>query len=281
MAARPRERYDVRGRTVLVTGAAGGLGRLFATRAASDGAGRVVLWDRDLAGLARVAAELGSAGVDVRTTEVDLAEQQAIEHAAGRVLAEGGVDVLVNNAGVVRGRLFWEHDNSRDTRLIMAVNALAPMYLTRVLLDDMLADPGRPRRILTVASAAALVANPRMSVYAASKWAALGWSDSLRLELEQAGLRHVRVTTYCPTYIGTGMFAGAGGMLMTRTLPPARAAARAWEAMLAGRPLRLDPWTARFALLLRGVLPRRAWDAAAGGPLGIYHSMDEFVGRPE
>ena len=54
-----------------------------------------------------------------------------------------------------------------------------------------------------------------MSVYAASKWAVVGWSDSLRIELEQEGYRHLRVTTFCPSYISTGMFAGARGPLLT------------------------------------------------------------------
>jgi all-trans-retinol dehydrogenase (NAD+) len=192
----------------------------------------------------------------------------------------GPLDVLINNAGVVRGKVFWEHDNARDTKLIMEVNALAPMYVTRAFLDEMITNTDRPRRILTVSSAAALVSNPRMSVYAASKWATMAWSDSLRLELAQAGHHHVAVTTFCPTYIATGMFAGAGGMLLTNTLRPEDAVDHAWKAMRAGQPVLIKPWTAHLGKILRGVLPVRVWDAAAGGVLGIYHSMDRFTGRP-
>ena len=51
--------------------------------------------------------------------------------------------------------------------------------------------------------------------------------------------------------------------------------------MLTGQPLLLKPWTVHLGKVLRGVLPTRAWDAAAGSLFGIYHSMDRFTGRPE
>src|SRR5262249_52819423 len=145
-------------------------------------------------------------------------------------------------------------------------------------LPGMLASP-RAARIVNIASAAGTIANPRMSVYAASKWAVIGWSDSLRLELEQEGHRNVRVTTVAPSYVDTGMFAGARGPVLPPVLPPEYVVERVWRAMLAGRPLLLLPWSVGLARTLRGVLPTRAWDALAGRVLGVYRSMDEFVGR--
>ena len=124
--------------------------------------------------------------------------------------------------------------------MTLRVNTLAPMWLTRALLPGMIADRSRPKRILNVASAAGTLANPNMSVYAASKWALVGWSDSVRLELERAGHRHVKVTTFCPSYVSTGMFAGARGPLLTPIMTPERAGAAAWHGMLAGKPLLLD-----------------------------------------
>jgi len=189
------------------------------------------------------------------------------------------VDVLINNAGVVRGAPFWEHDPQRDIEATMRVNALAPMWLTRELLPAMIADSSRPKRILNIASAAATLANPNMSVYAASKWALLGWSESVRLELQRSGHRHVRVTTFCPSYVSTGMFAGARGPLLTPIMTPDRAAAAAWHGMLAGKPLVLRPWTVKLSMALRGVLPVRWWDAVAGRVFRVYSSMDQFTGR--
>ncbi len=268
------------GLRVLVTGAAMGMGRLFAERAVAEGAAAVILWDVDARALEETAVALRRrGGVPVHSFVVDLARTDDVIALAARVRREiGDVDVLVNNAGIVRGKPFAEHTHA-DIDRTMAVNATAAMHLTREFLPAMVAG-GRESRVLTIASAAAYVANPRMSVYAASKWAVTGWSDSVRLELEIAGHRHVRVTTVNPTYVGTGMFAGARPMPMTPLLSPEVVTARAWRAMLDGRPRLLLPWTVHLSNALRALLPVRAFDWLALHVLRIYKSMDHFTGRP-
>ncbi|WP_193057624.1 SDR family NAD(P)-dependent oxidoreductase [Glutamicibacter arilaitensis] len=265
---------SVAGLHVLITGAAQGRGLLFAKQACREGAARVVIWDIDEAKLAAAAEELRQLGGNVQAHRVDLAQQQQIEEQAAQVIESGGVDVLVNNAGVVTGSSFAEHRSAQITAT-MAVNALAPMYLTHALLPQ-LGRSGRGR-VLTMASAAALVSNPNMSVYAASKAAAMSWSDSLRLELEANP--NIGISTICPTYINTGMFAGAKSMLLTPMMQPEVVVDRAWRAMLAGTPLVLMPWTSKLGQFLRGALPRPAWDFVADKVIGVYHSMDEFTGR--
>ena len=76
------------------------------------------------------------------------------------------------------------------------------------------------RLIVNMASAAGLLSNPKMSVYCASKWAVNGWSDSLRLELEEKGYDNICVTTVTPGYVNTGMFEGVKAPLMTPILEP-------------------------------------------------------------
>ncbi|MFJ5105506.1 MULTISPECIES: SDR family NAD(P)-dependent oxidoreductase [unclassified Glutamicibacter] len=263
---------SVAGLHVLVTGAAQGMGLLFARQACLEGAARVVIWDIDAAKLDAAAEELRQLGGTVETHVVDLADQSQIQRYAATAVEGGGIDVLVNNAGVVTGTSFAKHSTAQITAA-MHVNALAPMYLTHALLPQL----GRrgKGRVLTIASAAALVSNPNMSVYAASKAAALSFSDSLRLE----GNDQIAVSTICPTYISTGMFAGAKPLLLTPILEPEVVVDRAWRAMLAGTPLVLMPWTSKLGQLLRGVLPRPAWDFVAGKVIGVYRSMDEFTGR--
>lgn len=258
-----------------------GMGRLYALRAAREGAATVILWDVDQDGLESVAAEVSAFGARAVVRQVNLADRAAIASAAEDCRAEGPLTLLINNAGIVRGAFFWDHDPQQDIALTMDVNALAPMYVSLAFLPGMMADAGRPRRILNVASAAGTVANPRMSVYAASKWAVIGWSDSLRLELEQQGHTHLRVTTFCPGYISTGMFAGARGPLMTPLMTPDDAVGRAWRATVAGDPLLIAPWTANLGKSLRGILPVRAWDVVGGRIFRIYSSMDKFTGRTE
>lgn len=287
---------------MLITGAASGMGRLYAERAVREGARAVVLWDRDadalteltdalraeiLAGRTAAAwdapprspsSSAGSPVTSVHPYVLDLGELGAIAQSAQAVRRElGGIDILINNAGIVRGKFFWEHDNGDDTRPTMQVNALAPMYVTREFLIGMIESP-REARIVNIASAAGTLSNPRMSVYAASKWAVIGWSDSMRLELEQQGFGHVKVTTVAPSYIDTGMFEGARGPLLTPVLTPEYVVDKVWKTMLAGRPLLMLPWSVGLARLLKGVLPTRAWDAVAER-LGVYHSMDLFTGR--
>lgn len=268
---------DVAGMKVLVTGAAMGLGKLFAAKALAEQA-RVVLWDVNEAALADTAAELTAAGGNVQHYVVDVSSAEAITAAAALVRRDvGDVDIVFNNAGIVRGNAYFWEVRTADITATMLVNSLAPMYITREFLPAMIASGG-PARIVTIASSAGLVANPRMAVYAGSKWAAVGWSDSVRLELEQAGHQHVKVTTVCPTYIDTGMFAGAKGIFLTPILQPDRVVDTVWRAMKKGRPLVIMPWTSRFNQAISGVLPVRLRDAFQR-QVGIHSSMAEFTGR--
>lgn len=273
----------VSGARVLITGAAMGMGRLYAERAVAEGAKAVILWDRDPAALAITTATLNERAdgrTQVAPYVVDIADLGAIAQAAQRVRMEvGHPDIVINNAGIVRGSYFWEHDNGDDTRPTMQINALAPMYITREFLPAMIEGTGRESRIVNIASAAGMLSNPRISVYAASKAALIGWSDSLRLELTQQGHGQVKVTTVCPSYITTGMFEGARGPLLTPRMTPEHVVDRVWRAMLAGRPMLLMPWTVGLSSALRGVLPLPVWDLVAGRVFGVYRSMDSFVGR--
>lgn len=270
----------IRGAHVLITGAARGMGEIYARAAVAQGARAVALWDVDEASATALAASLTKTHCDVRAFIVDISDLHEVRRGVTETLEQlGEVDVLINNAGVVTGAPFWEHDAERDIERTMRVNSLAPMWLTRELLPAMMADRSRPKRILNIASAAGTIANPNMSVYAASKWALIGWGESLRLELQRQDVTHMAVTTFCPSFVSTGMFAGARGPLLTPIMTPNQAARAAWNGMLAGRPMVTKPWTVKLAMALRGLLPTRVWDAVAGSVFQVYSSMDKFTGR--
>jgi short-subunit dehydrogenase len=266
----------------VITGAASGMGLLYARRAVAEGASVVVLWDVDKAALKRVRAELEKTAwptTQVVPEVVDLSSRAAIEKAAAKVIKKfGGTDVLINNAGVVRGAFFWDHDNAKHTELTMQVNALAPMFATHEFLPGMMSS-ARPSRIVNIASAAGMLSNPKMSVYASSKWALIGWSDSVRLELKREGFTNVAVTTVAPSYISTGMFEGVKGPLMTPIMKPEYVVDRVWSAMISGKSLLMLPWSVHLSKLLKGILPQRAFDWIASNIFHVYNSMDEFVGR--
>lgn len=270
---------SVANQIVVITGGAMGMGKIYAEKAIAEGASHVVLLDVNADALAATEKEITAAGGTVASYVVDLSSQKAIAKVATAIRKEvGDPDVLINNAGIIRSSFFWEHDPVRDTELTMQVNTLAAMHLSREFLPGMISK-GSESRILNIASAAGTLSNPLMSVYAASKWAMIGWSDSVRLELVKAGHGHVKVTTFAPSYISTGMFEGVRGPLLTPIMTPAIATNAAWKAMLKGRPLLMKPWTVGLGRALKGLMPTRAWDVVAGKVFKVYSSMDKFTGR--
>jgi short-subunit dehydrogenase len=273
---------SVKDKRVLVTGAAMGMGRLFAERAIAEQAAAVVLWDVNELSLKETGAELAGGTTEVSTYAVDVADATAVAAAAAAVLDDlERIDVVVNNAGIVRGnKYFWETDLQRDAKLTIDVNTLGPMYVAHAFLPAMINAPGECH-LLNLASAAGFTPNPRMAAYAASKWAVIGWSDSVRLELKQAGADHVKVTTVCPYYVRTGMFEGARSAPLLPLLDPVDVVKESWTAMLAGRSFLVLPKTVMLSEMLKGVLPTDVRDFIADRIFGVYHTMDDFSGRTE
>jgi all-trans-retinol dehydrogenase (NAD+) len=269
---------SVKGKNVLITGGAMGLGKLFAERAVAEGAASVVLWDVNEQALKSTADQLEAAGGKVRYESVDVTSHEAVAAAAARALADTGtVHVLFNNAGIVRGNCYFWESEPKDFLATMNVNSVAPMVVAREFLPSMIKS-GTDCRLVNIASSAGLNAIPRMAAYVGSKWAAVGFSDSVRLELEQAGYDRVKVTTVCPTYINTGMFDGAKGILFTPMLEAKDVVEQSWAAMLTGEPFVIMPWTSKLTKLMGGVLPVKLRDIYMRRA-GVYNSMDEFSGH--
>lgn len=276
---------NVAGKRVLVTGGAMGMGKIYGRIAVEEGAEAVVLWDLNEGALKETAEELraqaGSATA-IHEQVVDVSDKQTVADAARQVLDEVGVPhVVINNAGIVRGNdYFWETpEDLADVELTLKINSLAPMYVARAFLPAMIAQ-SEQARLVNIASAAGLTSNPRMSAYAASKWAAVGWSDSVRLELEQAGHDHVRITTVCPYYIKTGMFEGASSAPLLPLLEPEEVCAKVWKAMRKGRPILVMPKSVLLGEAMKGVVPTTVRDVVAGRIIGVHNTMEKFTGRP-
>lgn len=265
----------IKGSCVLVTGGASGIGRIMGRMALERGASRLVIWDIDERSMASAAAELGRLG-EVAAYRVDVSDSAAVEEAYARVRSEcGDVDILVNCAGIVTGNRTFDGQSVREIERTMAVNATAPMVLTLQVLPGMIArDRGH---VCNIASAAGMISNPRMSVYVASKWAMIGWSDSLRIELKQAR-SHVRVTTVAPYYINTGMFEGVRSRLFP-ILDPEATARKILRAVERNRDFRGIPWGFHFIRFWQGVLPTSWFDTVFGRWVGIFSAMDGFTGR--
>lgn len=259
----------------LITGGASGLGYLLAQRFVAAGARHVTLWDIDAAGLAQAVEQLQAQGGRVTGFVVDITDTAAMDEALAAMDAGGiRVDLLVNNAGIIVGKRFIEQSDATITREL-AINTIAPMQLALRVLPRMVAeDRGH---LVTIASAAGLVSNPRMSVYCASKWAAVGWSDSVRLELAQQQSA-VRVTTVTPYYTSTGMFAGVRSPIIP-ILPPERVVDAVVRGIERDAIWVRTPGIVHLLPLVRGLLPTRWFDVVVGRWLGVYTTMASFTGR--
>lgn len=265
------------GKTVLVTGAARGLGRLMALEAAQRGA-TLALWDVDRPLLDVVAKEVVAAGGRAVAHTCDVGDRDAVHEAAGLLRRDvGPVDVLVNNAGVVSGRPLLDL-TAEDVERTFRVNALSHFWTTQEFLPSMVEhDSGH---IVSISSAAGLTGTARLSDYAASKHAVVGFTESLRCELATTA-PGVRTTLVCPSYVDTGMFEGAE-VRSRRLLPMLRqedVAAAVIRAVEQDRERLFLPSAVYLLPPLLG-LPPRLSDAVLKA-LGVTESMDRFVGREE
>ena len=190
---------------VLITGGASGIGKIMGRMALEKGAKSLIIWDINQEALDITAAEFAPRG-RVYTYKVDITNSNLVAQTYEQVKQDCSiVDILINCAGIVRGNKTFDEQTEQDIRLTFEVNTIAPMIITRLILPDML----RRNRghICNITSAGGMLSNPKMSVYAASKWATTGWSDSVRIELQERK-SNVHVTTVTPYFINTGMFNG-------------------------------------------------------------------------
>ena len=264
---------------VLITGGASGIGRIMGAMSLEKGAAALIIWDINQANIDSTVAELTTKG-RVFGYRVDVSDDKMVKQAYEKVKAEvGQVDILINCAGIVMSNKTFDCCTTEEIHRTMNINAIAPMVVALQVLPDMIVN--NSGHICNIASAGGMIANPRMSIYAASKWAAIGWSDSVRIELKE---RHskVRITTIAPYYITTGMFDGVQSRVLPLLKPhyAAKQIIRAIEKNNNFKVLmRWIPFPEHFIRLMQGILPSSWFDWIFGQVFGIYHTMDNFTGR--
>ena len=267
---------DVQGRVAVVTGGAAGIGRLLSLELARRGAVPVV-WDIDRERVeATVDALRPLAGGRVRGYVCDVRDDAAVTATADRVRKEvGDPDVVVNNAGVVSGKPLLDLDEA-TIRRTFEVNTLALYWVTKAFLPAMVA--ANCGHVVTIASAAGLLGVARQTDYSASKHAAVGFDESLRVELHRTAPGIV-TTVVCPYYIDTGMFAGVRTRIpaLLPILQPDDVARRVADAIAQDRRMLVLPPLVRLLPVLR-VLPPLVFDRVMDF-FGVNSSMDEFVGH--
>ncbi len=188
--------FELAGRRALITGASGGIGGAIAAALHAQGA-EVALSGTRIDALERVAAELGERA---HCTPGDLSEASAAKALVERAeAAMGGLDVLVNNAGITRDALSLRMSDD-DCQSVIDVNLTAAFRLSRAVLRGMLKQ--RWGRIVNVTSVVALTGNPGQANYAASKAGMIGMTKSLAHEV---AVRGITVNCVAPGFIESPM----------------------------------------------------------------------------
>lgn len=270
-----RGSYELTGRTVLITGGSRGLGLVLARRAVAEGA-RVAICARDEQELARARQDLltyGGSENTVLTFARDLTDANEVRSLVAEVEKRlGGVEVLVNNAGIIIGGPL-ENMDGRDFAEAMDTHFWAPFHAMQAVL------PGMRRRgegrIINISSLGGKVAIPHLTAYSASKFALVGLSEGFRAELSQFG---VYVTTVCPGLLRTGSAQNAdvkgnhekeyawfsiADALPGFTMSAEDAARRIWNAARRGDGELILSFPAKLLAAFHGLLPGTTTDVLA------------------
>ena len=206
----------IRQKHALITGAGSGIGRAIALRLAAEGA-HLYLIDVNEFGLSQTVSAARSMDVNVIGRYCDVSEHHQITRSVADAVARcGKVDVLVNNAGIT----YYgdtEQMSAAHAQRLLRINLQAPIQFTTELLPTLLAQP--EAHVLNVASFFGLIGTRRLSLYTASKFGLVGFSESLRAEYGRRGLG---VTALCPGFVDTRLFETAplGRDRQQHKLPP-------------------------------------------------------------
>eukprot|EP01064_Diplonema_japonicum_P003735 TRINITY_DN1242_c0_g1_i1.p1 TRINITY_DN1242_c0_g1~~TRINITY_DN1242_c0_g1_i1.p1 ORF type:complete len:314 (+),score=79.14 TRINITY_DN1242_c0_g1_i1:48-989(+) len=258
---------SLKGKRVLITGGGSGLGRKMALMASKKGA-EVILWDVNEAGLTKVKGEITT---KCSTHLVDVTDRERVYEVAKLV---GDIDVLVNNAGIVTGKPFGMAEDRLMEKTVQ-VNTIAHFWTCRAFLPSMIEK--KSGHIVSIASQAGCCGVTGLADYCASKFGAVGFAESLRMEMVNKGTG-VDVLTINPFYINTGMFEGCKSKtVLLPMLEEDHVAARTISAIESREQVVNLPATC-------GILPvARLFPVSTFNSLfkilGISSSMDEFRGR--
>ncbi len=265
---------NLNNKNVIITGGAAGIGRKMAEHLARHRA-NLVLIDIDKTRLAETEHELRPLGTRIKIYPCDVARKTEIEKISHQIKADFAfIDILINNAGVVTGKSFLDtHDAVLDRNL--AVNLMAVIWMTKQFLPAMAAK--NSGHIVNIASATGLIGVSGLVDYCAAKFALVGFSDALRLEMKKYGYNGVKVACICPSFIRTGMFAGAKPPLFSPWLDPDTVAKKIVRAIQKERPYLITPFIVKLLPFFKG-LPAPLFDKLVR-MTGLDRTMEMFTGR--
>ena len=186
---------------------------------------------------------------------VNLVSREAVYSLAEQVKREHGfVWGIINNAGILIGKPLMETPDNK-IELTMGVNVMAHFWTVKAFLQPML--DRNEGHIVAVSSAAGFFPSARMTEYCTSKYAARGFMESLRIELNAIGKGGVKTTLVAPAHINTELFQGYS---MGSTMQPDWVASEIIRAMRIDKAIQFLPWYVSMGNLWQGVFPTFIWD---------------------
>ncbi|MDC7235311.1 MAG: SDR family NAD(P)-dependent oxidoreductase [Spirochaetales bacterium] len=266
---------NLRNKTVLVTGAARGMGKCLSELLLKQRC-RVALVDIDRNLLKETESELSRKG-KCRAFLCDITDEAAVETLATDIQKQfGPVNILVNNAGIVKAAPVSGLSET-DVQKMIDVNLTALIRCCRIFLPQLI--ESGDAQIVNMASAGGILAIPDLSVYSATKFGVIGFTDSLRQEMKRSG-HNVIVSYVTPNTVNTGMFEGSSMVKGTKMLSPERVAGAILNTIIKGPPLCAIP---RFSLrvvtpLLKLILPINGMDSL-NRRLGMWTINSDWQGR--
>lgn len=190
---------SISGKNAIITGAGRGIGRATAIALANEGV-NVGLIGLNQENLDKVSVELQDAGVKVATASADVSDLAAVERATEKIIHElGAIDILINNAGIGKFGGFMDL-SPEEWKNIVDVNLMGVYNATRAVLPGMIDQSSGD--IINIASTAGQKGAPVTSAYSASKFAVLGLTESLALEVRK---HNIRVTAMTPSTVVTDL----------------------------------------------------------------------------
>lgn len=261
---------DVRGLTIAITGAARGIGFATAEALLARGA-RVVIGDRDVALGESAVATLGNRG-PVSGYPLDVTDPESFATFLDKARADGGggIDVLINNAGVMPVGPFLDHTD-QAIRSAIEVNFYGVINGCRLVLPEMV--NRRRGHIVNIASVAGMLAVPGQAVYAGTKFAVLGLSTALSDEFAPQG---VQVSCVMPTFTNTELISGTRTGGMTTPVEPEDIAAAVIRILEKPKTAVSVPYSLRFIAAATAFLPPRGrrWLSAKMGTDRVFLELD-------
>ena len=236
----------------------------------------VIIVDINLEAATALANNIKSTGGKAHAVYADLSKIESIKKCRQEVLDLGiNIDILINNAGVVFGGEFEKQPLEKHL-LTYRINVDGMVAMTHSFFNDLRSS--QDANIVNIASASGYLGLPYGTSYASSKWAVIGFSESLRLELIERDITNMHVTTVCPSYINTGMFSGVKAPLFVPWLRPDDIVEKIIQGIEKNCAFVREPFMVKWLDLFKGILPLRLF-TAINKFLGVSTSMTNWKGR--